>query len=202
MPSHEADHAPGNSTEPSPDGDSGARRRRCGGPSPARSRAHAAGRTRRRAMSTTVVDPIDVTTTDVVVIGSGAAGLSAALGLAPYQVTLLTKGRLGSSGSSPLAQGGIAAALGPDDGPDLHTRDTLDAGGGLCDGALVTILTGGAARHVQRLATLGTRFDRESDGRFALGREAAHSRSRILHANGDGTGAEIVRALGTAVDRA
>jgi L-aspartate oxidase len=153
-------------------------------------------------MSTTVVDPIDVTTTDVVVIGSGAAGLSAALGLAPYQVTLLTKGRLGSSGSSPLAQGGIAAALGPDDGPDLHTRDTLDAGGGLCDGALVTILTGGAARHVQRLATLGTRFDRESDGRFALGREAAHSRSRILHANGDGTGAEIVRALGAAVGRA
>jgi len=153
-------------------------------------------------MSTTAVDRIDVTTTDVVVIGAGAAGLSAALGLAPHRVTLLTKGRLGSSGSSPLAQGGIAAALGPDDGPALHTRDTLAAGGGLCDGAVVEILTGGAARHIQRLATLGTRFDRETDGRFALGREAAHSRSRILHANGDGTGAEIVRTLSAAVDRA
>ena len=153
-------------------------------------------------MSTTAADRIDVTTTDVVVIGAGAAGLSAALGLAPHRVTLLTKGRLGSSGSSPLAQGGIAAAVGPDDEPDLHTRDTLDAGGGLCDGALVEILTGEAARHIRRLATLGARFDREPDGRFALGREAAHSRSRILHANGDGTGAEIVRALGTAVDRA
>src|SRR6267142_2475998 len=70
------------------------------------------------------------------VIGAGAAGLSAALGLAPHRVTLLTKGPLGSSGSSPLAQGGIAAALGPDDGPALHTRDTLAAGGGLCDGAV------------------------------------------------------------------
>jgi L-aspartate oxidase len=153
-------------------------------------------------MSTTAADRIDVTTTDVVVIGAGAAGLSAALGLAPHRVTLLTKGRLGSSGSSPLAQGGIAAALGPDDGPDLHTRHTLDWGGGLCDGALVEILTGGAARQIHRLATLGARFDREPDGHFALGREAAHSRSRILHANGDGTGAEIVRTLGTAVDRA
>jgi len=73
---------------------------------------------------------------------------------------------------------------------------------GLCDGAVVEILTGEAARHIQRLATLGARFDREPDGRFALGREAAHSRGRILHANGDGTGAEVVRALGTAIDRA
>jgi L-aspartate oxidase len=153
-------------------------------------------------MSPTAADPVYVTTTDVVVIGTGAAGLSAALGLAPHRVTILTKGRLGSSGSSPLAQGGIAAAVGPDDEPDLHTRDTLDAGGGLCDGAVVEILTAEAARHIQRLAMLGARFDRETDGRFALGREAAHSRSRILHANGDGTGAEIVRALATAVDRA
>jgi len=92
-----------------------------------------------------------VATTDVVVIGAGAAGLSAALGLAPHRVTLLTRGRLGSSGASPLAQGGIAAALGPEDGPGLHARDTLDAGAGLCDPALVEILTGGAARHIERL---------------------------------------------------
>src|SRR6185436_9792381 len=118
------------------------------------------------------------TTTDVVVIGAGAAGLSAALGLAPHRVTLLTKGRLGSSGSSPLAQGGIAAAVGRDDEPDLHARDTVDAGGGLRDGAVVEILTAEAARHIQRLAMLGAGFEREPDGRFALGREAAHSRGR------------------------
>jgi L-aspartate oxidase len=145
---------------------------------------------------------IDVMTTDVVVVGAGAAGLSVALGLAPHRVTLLTKGRLGRNGSSPLAQGGIAAAVGPDDGPDLHARDTLDAGGGLCDAALVEILAGEAARCIHRLGTVGTRFDRDTDGRFALGREAAHSRNRILHANGDGTGAEIVSALGAAVGRA
>jgi L-aspartate oxidase len=153
-------------------------------------------------LSATIVDGIAVMTTDVVVIGTGAAGLSAALALAPYRVTLVTKGQLGSSGSSPLAQGGIAAAVAPDDRPDLHTRDTLDAGGGLCDRALVEILTGEAPRHILRLAALGTRFDREPDGRLALGREAAHSRSRILHANGDGTGAEIIRALAAAIDRA
>src|SRR6266446_6209443 len=79
---YEAYHAPGNSAESAPHGDAGARRRRCGGPSPPRSRAHAAGRTRGTGMSTTAVDRIDVTTTDVVVIGTGAAGLSAALGLA------------------------------------------------------------------------------------------------------------------------
>src|SRR5258707_12927062 len=110
-------------------------------------------------MSNAAEDCIHVTTTDVVVIGAGAAGLSAALGLAPHRVTLLTKGRLGSSGSSPLAQGGIAAALGPDDGADLHTRDTLDAGGGLCDSALVENLTGGAGPQSQRLPALSTRFD-------------------------------------------
>jgi L-aspartate oxidase len=154
------------------------------------------------AMSPAAADLSDVTTSDVVVIGAGVAGLSAALGLAPHRVTLLTKGRLGSSGSSPLAQGGVAAALGPDDAPELHARDTLEAGGGLCEPAVVEILTGEAASHIERLATLGTRFDRDTDGRFALGREAAHGRSRILHANGDGTGAEVVRALGAAVGRA
>src|SRR5258705_10727678 len=83
---HEAYHASGNSAEPAPSDDAGLRRRRCDGPSPPRSRTHAAGRTRGTAMSATVVDRIDVTTTDVAVIGAGAAGLSAALGLAPYRV--------------------------------------------------------------------------------------------------------------------
>ena len=138
------------------------------------------------------------TQTDVIVIGAGAAGLNAALSLAPRRVTLLTKGRLGASGASPLAQGGIAVALGDDDSPALHARDTLDAGAGLCDQAIVDVLTREAPRHAHDLAELGTRFDCSNDGRFALGREAAHSRRRILHANGDGTGAEIVRALSAA----
>src|SRR5882672_11900418 len=77
LPAHEAYHAPGHSAEPAPHGNAGARRRRRGGASPPRRRAHAAGRTRRTAMSTTAADRIDVTTTDVVVIGAGAAGLSA-----------------------------------------------------------------------------------------------------------------------------
>ena len=136
--------------------------------------------------------------TDVVVIGAGAAGLYTALALAPRRVTLLTKGRLGASGASPLAQGGMAAALGDDDSPALHARDTVDAGAGLCDRTIVDQLTRAAPRHARNLAELGTRFDCSNDGRLALGREAAHSRRRIVHANGDGTGAEIVRALSAA----
>src|SRR5262245_1768007 len=178
LSSHEAYHAPGHSAEPAPDGATGARRRRCRGSGSPRGRENAAGPTRGATVSATVVDGIARKTTDVVVIGTGAAGLSAALGLPPYRVTLVTKGQAGSSGSSPLAQGGIAAALAHDDRPGLHTRDTLDAGGGLCDRALVEILTGEAPRHILRLAALGTRFDREPDGRLALGREAAHSRRR------------------------
>ncbi|HXO22893.1 MAG TPA: L-aspartate oxidase, partial [Thermoanaerobaculia bacterium] len=142
-----------------------------------------------------------VARSDVVVVGTGVAGLTAALGAAPRRVTLLTKTRFGL-GSSQWAQGGIAAALGADDGPALHAADTLAAGAGLNDPAIVDLLTSEGPRRVARLLELGARFDRDAAGALALGREAAHSRRRILHAHGDATGAEIVHTLVGAVGRA
>jgi L-aspartate oxidase len=138
---------------------------------------------------------------DAVIVGSGVAGLSAALGAARRQVTLLTKVPFGGGGSSSWAQGGIAAALGDDDAPALHAADTLAAGAGLSDPEIVELLTEEGPQRVRRLLELGTRFDRDRRGHLALGREAAHSRRRILHAHGDATGAEIVRALAAAVRR-
>ena len=137
---------------------------------------------------------------DVLVVGSGAAGLTAALGCAPLSVTLLTKATL-VSGSSPWAQGGVAAAIGTDDTPKLHAADTLSAGAGLCDPRAVGLLTGEGPERVKALLDLGARFDRDTAGELALGREAAHSRRRILHAK-DATGSEIVRTLAEAVRHA
>ncbi|HYU36133.1 MAG TPA: L-aspartate oxidase [Thermoanaerobaculia bacterium] len=141
-----------------------------------------------------------VARSEVLVVGSGVAGLTAALGCAPRRVTLLTKCGL-VSGSSPWAQGGIAAAVGADDSPALHAADTLAAGAGLNDPEVVALLTGEGPRRLQTLLALGARFDRDGAGRLALGREAAHGRRRILHAR-DATGAEIVRALSAAVRQA
>lgn len=145
-------------------------------------------------------DTVGVSGSDVLVIGSGAAGLTAALGCAPLRVTVLTKTSL-ISGSSPWAQGGVAAAVGTDDAPALHASDTLAAGAGLCDPEAVGLLTGEGPERVKALLELGARFDRDAAGELSLGREAAHSRRRILHAK-DATGSEIVRALGEAVRRA
>ncbi len=136
---------------------------------------------------------------DVVVVGAGVAGLTAALGLAPLSVALLTKARPGAGGASAWAQGGIAAAVGPGDSPGLHAADTLAAGAGLNDPAIVELLAEDGAGRIARLLALGVAFDRDPEGRLALGREAAHSRRRILHAHGDATGAELVRALSAAV---
>ena len=141
----------------------------------------------------------EVITTDVVVIGGGAAGLRVAHGLAPRRVDLLFGGSLGSAGSSPRAQGGIAAAVSAADSPARHSADTIDAGDGLNDEKAVTLLTGEARGEVERLSDLGMRFDRASSGALSLGREGAHSRDRILHADGDATGAELMRTLGLAV---
>lgn len=135
---------------------------------------------------------------DVVVLGAGAAGLSAALGLRGHSVHVITKGRLGSTGSSGYAQGGIAVALGHDDSPALHAADTLAVAGGLADIGLVEILAREGPQAVRRVIEWGGRFDRVEDGDFALGREAAHSRARIVHA-ADATGAELVRALSAAL---
>lgn len=133
---------------------------------------------------------------DVVVIGAGVAGLAFTLRLPPrYRVALLTKGALGESNTR-WAQGGLSAAIGEDDSPGLHEEDTIVAGAGLCDRDAVHELVEGAPAAVDWLLSLGTRFDRDAlTGKLLLGREAAHSRRRVLHAGGDATGAEIERAL-------
>ncbi len=131
---------------------------------------------------------------DVIVIGAGVAGLAFTLRLPPHlRVALLTKSALGESNTR-YAQGGLAAAVGADDSPGLHLADTLAAGAGLCDEPAVRALVEGAPAAVAWLIELGTAFDREGDD-YALGREGAHSRRRVLHAGGDATGAEIERAL-------
>jgi L-aspartate oxidase len=137
-----------------------------------------------------------------VIIGAGVAGLMVALRLAPEPVVLLSKGPPGTGSSSAFAQGGIAASLGDDDDPELHLADTLAAGDGLCDDAIAKRITRAAPSAIRDLVRLGVRFDRRAGGALALGLEAAHSRRRIVHAAGDGTGRELVRALVEAVRRA
>jgi L-aspartate oxidase len=130
-----------------------------------------------------------------VVVGAGIGGLMTALELAPRPVVVLSKAPLGAEGSTLWAQGGMAAALGPDDQPALHAADTIAAGDGLCDAAIVDRFARAAPIAIEKLARLGVRFDRSLDGAFALGLEAAHSRSRIAHVGGDGAGRELMRAL-------
>lgn len=133
--------------------------------------------------------------TDFIVIGSGIAGLRAAIELAQRgsRVTVLTKDRTDESNTE-YAQGGIAVALSEDDEVALHEEDTLNAGAGLCDERAVRVMVEDGPPLIQELIAWGTEFDREG-GRLAFTQEAAHSRRRILHAHGDSTGAEIVRAL-------
>jgi L-aspartate oxidase len=133
--------------------------------------------------------------TDFVVIGSGVAGLRAAIELASAgaQVTVLTKDRASESNTE-YAQGGVAVVLSEDDNAELHEGDTLIAGAGLCDPLAVETLVTEGTKYVQELIDWGTEFDREG-GKLVFTREAAHSRRRILHAHGDSTGAEFVRAL-------
>jgi L-aspartate oxidase len=141
---------------------------------------------------------------DVVVVGSGIAGLTAALRIREAgvgSVMVVTKDHL-SAGSTQWAQGGIAAALGPGDTPDQHLRDTLVAGAGICDvDAVRTLVTEGPAA-VHELIALGTLFDHTPAGELQLTREGGHLRDRIVHAGGDATGAEIQRALVAAVEAA
>lgn len=132
--------------------------------------------------------------TDFIVIGSGIAGLRAALGLAEAgKVTVLTKDRLGESNTE-YAQGGVAVVLSDDDEVALHFTDTLAAGADLCDEAAVKILVEEGPKYITELIDWGTQFDREGN-KLVFTKEAAHSRNRILHANGDSTGREIVRSL-------
>jgi L-aspartate oxidase len=130
-----------------------------------------------------------------VIIGGGLAGLMTALALAPQPVLLVTKAPLGLEASSALAQGGIAGSLGADDEVSLHLADTLAAGDGICDEAVAAAIVAAAPGAIEQLARLGVRFDRDAGGNILLGLEAAHSRRRIVHAGGDATGRDIIRAL-------
>jgi L-aspartate oxidase len=134
-----------------------------------------------------------------VIIGGGLAGLMTALRLAPMPAVVLAKAPLGAEASSAWAQGGIAAAVGPDDDPELHLADTLAAGGALCDVEVARRITAAAPAAIETLLRYGVRFDHDATGAFRLGLEAAHARRRIVHTGGDGTGRAIMRALTDAV---
>src|SRR5215203_2915825 len=158
--------------------------------------------TRRLPGRLTAPSPGWTTSADVVIVGSGVAGLTAALRLREHvdKVLVVSKDVL-HAGSTQWAQGGIAAALGPEDSPADHERDTLVAGAGVCDpGAVHALVTEGPAA-VHELIALGTVFDKDPDGELSLTREGGHHRDRIAHAGGDATGAEISRALIAALHR-
>lgn len=143
------------------------------------------------------------TRADVVIVGSGIAGLTAALRLREHveKVLVVTKDVL-HAGSTQWAQGGIAAALGPEDTPEQHEVDTLVAGAGACDLDAVRALVTEGPEAVHELIALGTNFDHTAEGTLSLTREGGHHRDRIAHAGGDATGAEIQRALIAAVQAA
>ena len=147
-------------------------------------------------------EPGWISTADVIVVGSGIAGLTTALRLAgaptlagtPATVMVVTKDII-AAGSTRWAQGGIAAALGADDSPEDHLVDTIVAGVGACDVEAVRVLVDEGPAAVRELVELGTRFDRTAGGELSLTREGGHHRDRVAHAGGDATGAEIERAL-------
>lgn len=135
---------------------------------------------------------------DVVVVGAGVAGLVTALDVLDLRpdlsVAVVDKGAMGSSGSTALAQGGLAAAVGPDDSPERHARDTVQAGDGLADPRAVAVLAAEAPARVDDLIARGVRFDRDRAGRLSLAREGAQSVARSVRA-ADATGAAIFTAL-------
>ena len=135
---------------------------------------------------------------DVLILGAGLAAVSTALYLVEQQkswrIVMVTRGRFGRDSSSGWAQGGIAVALGPEDSPANHAKDTLSVGGGLCDAAMVTRVTEAGPDAIAWLEKQGVVFDRQGVD-YSLGREAAHSCPRILHVGGDNSGAQIMTAL-------
>jgi len=140
-------------------------------------------------------------TTDVVIVGGGLAGLFCALKLSPRPVTLISAAPLGQGASTAWAQGGIAAAVAEGDSPEAHAADTIAVGAGLVDEAVALGLAREAGPRLHDLLAYGVPFDRDLDGRLAVGREAAHSARRIVHVRGDMAGAAIIAALSEAVRR-
>jgi len=131
---------------------------------------------------------------DVLIIGGGLAGLRAAIEIdRSLSVLVVTKDQLRQSNSI-FAQGGIAGVIDPEDRFEDHIADTISAGGGLCDPAVVEMVVREAPQRIQELIDWGTRFDQDA-GELALGREGGHSHSRIVHAHGDSTGREVMRAV-------
>jgi L-aspartate oxidase len=157
-----------------------------------------------QSANASLADPPDPIELDVLVLGSGVAGLSAVVRLEEIpglRVGILTKGDLSQSATM-WAQGGVAAVIGGgEDSTDLHLADTLAAGAGLCDHTAVRVLVDEGPLRVRELIGLGAVFDSEASGKLARAREGGHSIARILHAGGAATGAEVERALVTAVAR-
>jgi L-aspartate oxidase len=142
----------------------------------------------------TRVDNI-VETDGALILGAGIAGLFTALKLAPMPSIVLAGTRPGLSGSSAWAQGGIAASVGEGDSWQSHAHDTMVAGAGLCDAAIVDLVAQEAPARIEDLVGYGAPFDRNGDGSLAVAREAAHSLPRIVHVKGDGAGAAISATL-------
>jgi L-aspartate oxidase len=138
--------------------------------------------------------PLD-TTFDFVVVGAGVAGLRAAIELSEHGSVLCLAKRELTESNTQYAQGGIAVALAPDDSPELHLADTLAAGAGLVNAEAARVLVTEGPERVRELLGWGVRFDRNGHGELAFTREGAHSRNRVLHADGDSTGREIGRTL-------
>ena len=131
----------------------------------------------------------------VVVVGAGLAGLAAAIAAAPARVLLVTDAPLNSGCSSAWAQGGVAAALSPDDAPELHAADTVAAGAGLVVPDVARLLAAEGPAAVRWLADIGAPFDRTPAGAFAQSLEAAHSRARVARVKGDQAGKAIMQAV-------
>jgi L-aspartate oxidase len=144
--------------------------------------------------------PHDLTrNTEIVIVGGGLAGLFCALKLAPRPVTVISAARLGQGASTAWAQGGIAAAVAEGDSAETHAADTIAAGAGLVDEAIALGLAREAAARIHDLLHYGVPFDRDLEGKLAVGREAAHSARRIVHVRGDMAGQAIISALIKAV---